>query len=175
MLAEETWCLNPVSCHSSKECPRVSGEAWPCRAEWLGLSHPDQSNAALLFLADGCPLVLRILKYGCSVVSCCPSLSQCPLPSVTALLLSRGTAGRSPNPTLSICVRCSGCAQQCVSCDLKLMSEKSRQSMSVAGVQCWGWDPLSYDGRKLPRAGPLCCGECESLCQYLCSFFPPAD
>lgn len=138
MLAEETWCLNPVSCHSSKECPRVSGEAWPCRAEWLGLSHPDQSNAALLFLADGCPLVLRILKYGCSVVSCCPSLSQCPLPSVTALLLSRGTAGRSPNPTLSICVRCSGCAQQCVSCDLKLMSEK-------AGRACL-WQVCSVGG-----------------------------
>lgn len=28
-----------MSEYSPKEWPRVSGEVWPCRAEWLGLSH----------------------------------------------------------------------------------------------------------------------------------------
>lgn len=75
----------------------------------------------------------------CSLlIPCCPSLSQCPLPSVLAPLLSCGTAGRSLNPIRSICVRCCGCASQCVSCHLRLASENAARASLLQVMRSWG-------------------------------------
>lgn len=114
----------------------------------LVVSHPNLSKAAKLLLTDRFRVVLRILKYAHLAVSWsphCPSLSQCPLPSATAPLLSRGVAGSSLDPMRSICARCSGCAPQRV-LSLAAFPWQCSKSISLAGGTMLGQEHLSVEG-----------------------------
>lgn len=133
------WGHLTLGCHSSAAfmaLRKVSpSQVRLCHAGWGAFaSLPPQPEQCCLTVPDrqvsSCSQDPQIWRLGSVLVPRCPSLPQCPLPSVTALLLSCGKAGSNVNPMCSICARCSGCAPQCVSCHLRYLPENAvRESL----------------------------------------------
>lgn len=119
----------------------ISGDAWPPGLGYLVVSHPQPEQRCLTApdrWVSSRSQDPQIWRWAVSWSARCPSLSRCPLPSVTALLLSCGMAGSSLNPVRSICVRSSCCSPQCVSRHLRLMPENAARASLSQVARCWG-------------------------------------